>query len=68
MDRHHRAMLRLNRHLNVLGIHKRVLGLVDRTRFYVLMAALLNQLMVHHNVLSAKKTKTKSCQKIYCSN
>jgi hypothetical protein len=33
-------------------IHKQAQVQVGRIRFYVLMAELLNQLVVHHNVLS----------------
>lgn len=44
----------LNRQMNLLVRHTQVLARVDHKRFYVLMAALLNQLLVHHNVLSAR--------------
>lgn len=47
---------RLTRQL-IQVFHRRAPGRVGRTRFYVLMAALLNQLMVHHNVLSARRRK-----------
>lgn len=50
--RRHRATLQLNRRQNARGCRIPALEQVDRIRFYVLMAELLNQLMVHHNVLS----------------
>jgi len=44
------------------AIHIPVMELAAHTRFYVLMAGLLNQLMVHHNVLSAnEKKRRKNC-------
>lgn len=51
--RHRHVSLPLNRQTKIRVFHKRATDQVGRTRFYVLMAELLNQLMVHHNVLSA---------------
>lgn len=56
MDRRRRLAMRLHCHrqMSVRQVDRtQAPALVGRTRFYVLMAELLNQLMVHHNVLSA---------------
>lgn len=45
----------MNHQTMIQGRHKQAQGQVGHKRFYVLMAELLNQLVVHHNVLSARK-------------
>lgn len=50
-----RASLLPNHRQSALGCRRPALELADHIRFYVLMAELLNQLMVHHNVLSGRE-------------
>lgn len=53
---HHASLPLIRRRSDLrLVFHKLALALVDHKRFYVLMAELLNQLKVHHNVLSVNE-------------